>query len=197
MTEAAAATAPVGRRFDARRALIVASVGALLAFLDATIVNVAFPAIRASFSGSSLASMSWVLNAYNIVFAAFLVPAGRLADVLGRRRIFKSGIVVFTAASVGCGAAPSLDWLIAARAMQAVGAALLVPASLALVVEAFPVERRARAVGLWGAAAAAAAGLGPPLGGALVELYNWRLAFLITLPLGVAAVWLGRRYLVE
>src|SRR3954449_5875323 len=100
MSEAAAAP-PLTRRFDARRALLVASLGALLAFLDATIVNVAFPDIQTSFSGSSLASLSWVLNAYNIVFAAFLVPAGRLADVLGRRRIFKSGIVVFTAAMVG------------------------------------------------------------------------------------------------
>src|SRR4051794_16314970 len=130
MSEAAAAAGAVGRRFDARRALLVASLGALLAFLDATIVNVAFPAIRSSFSSNSLASMSWVLNAYNIVFAAFLVPAGRLADVLGRRRIFRSGIVVFTGASVMCGAAPSLNWLIAARGLQAAGAALLVPASL-------------------------------------------------------------------
>ena len=176
--------------------MLVASFGALLAFLDATIVNVAFPSIQ-SFPGTSIETLSWVLNAYNIVFAAFLVAAGRFADLFGRRRLFTAGIVLFTFASVLCAAAPSVSFLIAARVVQAVGAALLVPASLALVVEAFPVGRRARAVGLWGAAAAAAAGLGPPLGGALVEIYNWRLAFLINLPLGVAAVWLGRRYLVE
>src|SRR4051794_10499159 len=113
MSEAAAAAGAVGRRFDARRALLVASLGALLAFLDATIVNVAFPAIRSSFSSNSLASMSWVLNAYNIVFAAFLVPAGRLADVLGRRRVFTSGIVVFTAGAAGGAAGPSLGWVVA------------------------------------------------------------------------------------
>ncbi len=193
----AAASEPVERRVSRNGALIVASFGALLAFLDATIVNVAFPSIRVSFPGTSIETLSWVLNAYNIVFAALLVAAGRFADLFGRRRLFTAGIVLFTIASALCAAAPSASLLLAARAVQAVGAALLVPASLALVVEAFPATQRARAVGLWGAAAAAAAGLGPPLGGALVELYNWRLAFLINLPLGVAAVWLGRRYLVE
>ena len=197
MDTSAVAAQPVQRRLSRNGALLVASFGALLAFLDATIVNVAFPSIRMSFPGTSIETLSWVLNAYNIVFAAFLVAAGRFADLFGRRRLFTAGIVLFTFASVLCAAAPSVSFLIAARVVQAVGAALLVPASLALVVEAFPVGRRARAVGLWGAAAAAAAGLGPPLGGALVEIYNWRLAFLINLPLGVAAVWLGRRYLVE
>ena len=188
---------PVERRISRNGALLVASFGALLAFLDATIVNVAFPSIRDSFPGSSLEVLSWVLNAYNIVFAAFLVAAGRFADLFGRRRLFTAGIVLFTLASGLCAAAPSVSLLVGARALQAVGAALLVPASLALVVEAFPANQRARAVGLWGAAAAAAAGLGPPLGGALVDAYNWRLAFLINLPLGVAAVALVRRYLVE
>jgi NTE family protein len=185
------------RRFDPRRALLVASLGALLAFLDATIVNVAFPAIQTSFAGSSIGSLSWVLNAYNIVFAAFLVPAGRLADLLGRRRMFTIGIVVFTLASAVCAAAPSLAWLVAARGFQAAGAALLVPASLALVVAAFPAERRAHAVGLWSASAAAAAGLGPPLGGVLVAAGGWRLAFLVNVPIGVGAVLAARRSLVE
>src|SRR5215210_7180963 len=139
------------RRVNAQAALLVASLGALLAFLDATIVNVAFPSIRLSFPSSSLGTLSWVLNSYNIVFAAFLVPAGRLADLLGRRRVFTSGIVVFTLASGLCAAAPSVGWLIAARGAQAAGAALLVPASLALVVASFPPERRSHAVGVWGA----------------------------------------------
>src|SRR6266542_4320896 len=173
----AVVTQPVERRVSRNGALLVASFGALLAFLDATIVNVAFPSIRVSFPGSSIETLSWVLTAYNIVFAALLVAAGRFADLFGRRRLFTSGIVLFTIASGLCAVAPSVSLLVAARAVQAVGAALLVPASLALVVEAFPANQRARAVGLWGAAAAAAAGLGPPLGGALVEIYNWRLAF--------------------
>jgi EmrB/QacA subfamily drug resistance transporter len=186
-----------GRRVNPRLALVVASLGALLAFLDVTIVNVAFPSIRGSFPQSSLASLSWVLNAYNIVFAAFLVPAGRLADLLGRRRLFSAGIVVFAAGSAVCATAPTVAWLIVARGLQAMGAALLVPASLALVIAAFPTERRAHAVGIWGASAAAAAGMGPPLGGALVALGGWRLVFAINVPLGAAAVVATRRALVE
>ena len=179
------------------RVLLVASSGAFLAFLDATIVNVAFPSIRESFERTSIGDLSWVLNAYNIVFAAFLVVFGRLADLLGRRRTFVSGVALFTAASVACGLAPNVELLVAARVVQALGAALLVPASLALVVQAFPVERRGHAIGLWGATAAVAAGLGPPVGGALVEVGSWRWAFLINLPLGVAALVAARRSLVE
>src|SRR5215207_9562074 len=163
MAEAATARVPPSR------VLLVASFGAFLAFLDATIVNVAFPSIIESFPDTSIGELSWVLNAYNIVFAAFLIVCGRLTDLLGRRRAFVSGVLLFTMASVLCGLAPSVEFLVAARVLQALGAALVVPASLALVVEAFPSDRRAHAVGLWGAAAAVAAGLGPPLGGALVE----------------------------
>jgi EmrB/QacA subfamily drug resistance transporter len=177
--------------------LLVAAFGAFLAFLDATIVNVAFPSIRASFSGTSIGGLSWVLNGYNIVFAAFLIVFGRLTDLLGRRRAFVAGVLLFTLASALCGAAPTLSLLVAARVLQALGAALLVPASLALVVEAFPEERRAHAIGLWGATAAVAAGLGPPMGGALVELGGWRWAFLINIPFGLAAVWAARSQLVE
>ena len=185
-----------GRVTD-RTVLLVASFGAFLAFLDATIVNVAFPSIRASFDGSSISSLSWILNAYNIVFAAFLVISGRLADLAGRRRAFISGVLVFTAASAMCAMAGSVGLLVGARMIQALGAAILVPASLALVVEAFPAHRRAHAVGLWGASAALASGLGPPIGGALVEAGGWRWAFLVNLPFGLAALWAGRRLLVE
>jgi EmrB/QacA subfamily drug resistance transporter len=179
------------------RVLLVESFGAFLAFLDATIVNVAFPSIRESFPGTSIGDLSWVLNAYNVVFAAFLIVCGRLADLLGRRRGFLAGIALFTAASALCGAAPSVELLVAARVLQALGAAMLVPASLALVVEAFPDERRSHAIGLWGATAAVAAGLGPPVGGALVELGGWRWAFLVNIPFGAAAVLAARRELVE
>ena len=148
--------------------------GAFLAYLDATIVNVAFPSIRESFPDTSIGELSWVLNAYNIVFAAFLIVCGRLTDLLGRRRAFVGGVLLFTVASALCGAAPSVELLITARVLQALGAALLVPASLALVVEAFPGERRSHAIGLWGASVAVAAGLGPPIGGAQIELGGWR-----------------------
>ena len=177
--------------------LSIASLGAGLAFVDATIVNVAFPDISADFEDSSLASISWVLNAYNIVFAAFLVAAGRVADLLGRKRVFEAGVLVFTAASILCAVAPSVGLLVAARVLQAVGAATVVPASLALVLQAFPGERRAHGVAMWSAAAALAAGLGPSLGGVLVDLGGWRLAFLVNLPIGLAAIIASKRTLVE
>jgi len=177
--------------------LLVASFGAFLAFLDSTIVNVAFPDIQRSFPDAALSSLSWVLNAYNIVLAAFLVAAGRFADVLGRKRMFVVGVVVFTLASALCAAATSVEQLIGYRVLQGFGAALLIPASLALVVEGFDLSRRAHGVGLWGAAAAIASGLGPPAGGALVAVSSWRLAFLVNVPLGIAAVVLARRSLVE
>ncbi len=186
-----------GARVPAARVLLVASFGAFLAFLDATIVNVAFPSIRESFPGTSIGDLSWVLNAYNIVFAAFLIVFGRLTDLLGRRRAFLLGVLIFTVASVLCGAAPTVELLVGARVLQALGAAMLVPASLALVVEAFPEEKRAHAIGLWGATAAVAAGLGPPTGGALVEMGGWRWAFLINLPFGLVALWVARSQLVE
>lgn len=206
MTDSIAATdqvvsGPPGSRPPARTAprtvLLVSSLGAFLAFLDATVVNVAFPDIRASFPEADVSGLSWVLNAYNIVFASFLIVLGRLADLLGRRRVFSGGILVFTAASVWCAVAPSLDMLVTARVLQALGAAMLVPASLGIIVEAFPAGKRAHAVSLWGASGAVAAALGPPVGGALVELGGWRLAFLVNLPVGLVAWRLANRTLVE
>ena len=184
-------------RIPQGQVLLVASFGAFLAFLDATIVNVAFPSIRSSFPETSVSTLSWVLNAYNIVFAAFLILCGRLTDLLGRRRMFVGGVALFTLASVLCGLAPSVGFLIGVRMLQAVGAAMLVPASLGLVIAAYPVKHRAHAIGIWGAAGAVAAGLGPPIGGGLVELGNWRWAFFVNLPLGLVALALARPRLVE
>src|SRR6478609_8890511 len=158
-----------------RSAVAIACAGAFLAFLDATIVNIAFPDISSSFSGSGRDALSWVLDGYFVVIAALLVPAGGLADRFGHKRIFLLGVAGFTAASLLCAAAPSLG----------------------LVLDAFPPERRAAGVGLWGAAAAAAAAIGPTLGGALVELSDWRLVFLVNLPLGAAIVFAGTRRLRE
>lgn len=190
-------TPPARRRQPSSAAvLLVAAFGAFLAFLDSTIVNVAFPDIQRYFH-SDISDLSWVLNAYNIVLAAFLVSAGRLADLLGRRRAFNCGVVLFTVASALCAIADSVGELVAFRVLQGIGAAVLVPASLGLVVEAFPAERRAHGVSLWGAAGAIAAGLGPPIGGALVEAWGWRWVFLVNVPLGVVAVLAARRVLVE
>jgi len=177
-----------------RSAVAIACAGAFLAFLDTTIVNIAFPDISASFDADRDA-LSWVLDGYFVVIAALLVPAGGLADRYGHKRIFLIGVAGFTAASLLCAIAPSLETLIAARVLQGMGAALIAPASLAIVLDSFPPERRAAGVGLWGAAAAAAAAVGPTLGGALVELNDWRLVFLVNLPLGLAIVWFGRQKL--
>ncbi len=193
-----AATSSVRRRRPApRTVLAVAALGSAVAFVDATIVNIAFPNIERSFPATSISSLSWVLNAYNIVFAAFLVAAGRIADVLGRRRLFLLGLELFTLASLLCAIAPSAAALIAFRVVQALGAALLVPSSLALVLDAFPAERRSHGVALLGAVAAVAAGLGPSLGGLLVAADDWRLVFLVNLPIGAAAIFLARRLIVE
>ena len=167
-----------------RTPVFVACAGAFLAFLDTTIVNIAFPDISASFAGSGRDALSWVLDGYFVVIAALLVPAGGLADRFGHRRVFLLGLAGFTAASLLCALAPSLELLIAVRVLQGVGAAMIAPTSLAIVLDSFPVEKRATGVGLWGAAAAAAAAIGPTLGGALVDLSDWRLVFLVNLPLG-------------
>ncbi|HYN57121.1 MAG TPA: DHA2 family efflux MFS transporter permease subunit [Motilibacterales bacterium] len=196
-TEAGPAGPLIRGRVSSGTVLGVAAFGAFLAFLDATIVNVAFPSIRQSFPDSTISNLSWILNAYNIVCAAFLVPFGRMSDLIGRRRAFVWGVLVFTVASVVCALSPSVAFLIGARVVQALGAAMLVPASLALVVAAFPPERRTHAVGLWGASAALASGLGPPIGGLLVQLGDWRWAFLVNLPFGIAAWVIARRSLME
>jgi EmrB/QacA subfamily drug resistance transporter len=178
-------------------ALLVACGGAFLGFLDATIVNVSFPAISAAFPDSTPAELSWVLDAYFIGLAALLVPAGGVADRLGRKRVFLWGLGAFTVTSLLCAVAPSLETLIAARVLQGISAAVLAPVSLALVLPEFPLDRRATAVGIWGASAAVAAALGPPLGGVLVEFADWRWIFLVNVPLGILAVIAGRRVLVE
>jgi EmrB/QacA subfamily drug resistance transporter len=179
------------------KVLIVTAVAVFMSFLDVTIVNVAFPDIERSFSGASRADLSWVLNAYNIVFAALLVPAGRLADLLGRRRMFLTGVVGFIVTSVLCGVAPSPEWLVAARVLQAAAGAILVPTSLALLLPEFPVDRRATAVAIWSATGAVAAALGPSVGGVLVDEAGWRWVFFLNIPIGLAALVPARRLLRE
>jgi len=167
------------------------------AFLDSSLLVIAFPSIRRSFASVSTAELSWILNAYTIVFGALLVPSGRLADQFGRKKMFLWGVAVFTLASALCGMVPSAGALIAVRALQAVGAAMVMPTSLALVLAAFPVEMRAIAVTLWGAVGGLAAALGPSAGAFLIESLGWRSAFYINLPIGLLAFVLGTRLLRE
>ena len=179
----------------ARTSLIVLT-GVFLSSLDLFIVNIAFPSISATYHGESLSSLSWVLSAYTIVFAAALVPAGRWADRAGRKKAFLLGLGIFTASSALCAAAPSLDVLVAARVVQATGGALMLPTSLGLLLPAFGPDRKGAAVGLWSAVGGAAAALGPPIGGLLVQV-SWRWVFLVNLPFSLAALLVGTRVLRE
>ncbi len=164
------------------------AVAVFMSFLDVTIVNIAFPNLRVEFATTPLPLLSWVINGYGVVFAAALIPAGRLADRIGRRRLFLAGIVVFLVASAGCGLAPTPAVLIAARVVQALGAAAVVPTSLALLLPEFPLAQRATATSIWGATGAVAAATGPALGGALVAWADWRLVFFVNVPIGLAAL---------
>lgn len=170
--------------------------GVFVVYLDVLIVNVAFPSMLESFDGVSLAHLSWVLNAYAIGFAALLVPAGRFADRIGRKRGFLIGMGLFTLASIACGAAPSVGLLIGARVVQSAGAAIMIPSSLALLLTSFPPNKRVSAIGSWAAVAAVAAALGPSVGGVLVES-SWRWVFFLNIPIGIAAIIVGRRILHE
>ncbi|MFE2288047.1 MFS transporter [Streptomyces sp. NPDC059443] len=162
--------------------------------LDLFIVNVALPEIGRSFGGSGLGSLSWVLNGYAIVFAALLVVAGRLADRSGHKPVFLTGLAVFTLASVGCALAPNVGALIAARLVQAAGAALLMPTSLALLLDSTTPEKRAGAVRAWASIGGIAAGLGPVAGGLLVQA-GWHWVFIINVPVGIVTFALGLKAL--
>ncbi|BAU86132.1 major facilitator superfamily MFS_1 [Streptomyces laurentii] len=182
--------APAARR--ASLALLLACAGTFLSFLDATVTNLAVPPIAAGFD-VSLTTVSWVATAYVIPFAALLAPAGPLADSVGRARLFLVGVAGFTVSSLLIALAPNLPVLLGARAVQGLAAALLVPASLALVLTEIPVERRRAAIGLWSAAGALAAAAGPALGGLLVEVLDWRALFCLNLPVGAWVLIAGRK----
>ncbi|MER5277539.1 MFS transporter [Streptomyces sp. NPDC002809] len=194
MPGALGAAAVPGAPATSRATVWIISAGVFVVNLDLFIVNVAVPALGDAFDGSSLASLSWVLNAYAIVFAALLVVAGRLADRYGHRRGFLFGLGLFTVASALCALAPGVGWLVAARVLQAVGAAALMPTSLALLLVNTPPERRPRAIRSWAAIGGIAAGLGPVVGGALVEA-DWRWVFLVNVPVGVIGLIAGVRLL--
>ena len=167
-----------------------------MAQLDFFIVNVALDGIGKSFPGSTPSALSWILNAYAVVFAAVLVAAGRFADRYGRKKMLLLGVALFTLASGFAAVAPNLGVLILARAVQAIGAAMIVPTSLGLLYPSFPKHQHTLVVGLWAGVAAVAAAAGPPVGGLLVSV-DWRWIFLINLPIGVATIIGGLKWLPE
>ncbi|MBV9798412.1 MAG: MFS transporter [Solirubrobacterales bacterium] len=184
------------REESPRRVFLVVALAAFLATLDMFIVNIAVPAIQRGFHGAGVEAVSWVLNGYAIVFAALLVPAGKLGDVIGRRRVFVAGLVAFGLGSVLSAAAPSLGLLIGARVLQGAGAAAVTPTSLGLLLPSVPAARRPAAIGGWAAIGAVGAASGPPLGGLLTEI-SWHWIFIVNVPLSLLAVIAAYRVLPE
>ena len=178
---------PQQRRLHQRAAIVILTGAAFLASLDLFIVNVAFDEIGRDFGTASLGRLSWILNAYAVVYAALLVPAGRLTDRYGRKPGFVPGTALFTLASLLCGLAPGVWWLVSARVLQAVGAALMTPASLGLLLATLPPEKRAAGARLFAMTGAVAAAFGPAVGGGLVQI-SWQTAFWINVPLGIGLV---------
>lgn len=167
-----------------------------MAFIDSTVVNVALPALQQSF-GASVLGVQWVVESYGLTLSALILVGGSMGDMFGRRRMFVLGVAVFAAASVYCGLASSIGHLIAARAIQGVGAAFLVPGSLALISACFDESARGRAIGTWSGATAITTAIGPVLGGWVIQHLSWRWAFFLNLPLALAVIAIGLRYVPE
>jgi EmrB/QacA subfamily drug resistance transporter len=164
--------------------LITLSLGFFMTLLDLTIVNIAIPSMISALD-ASLDEILWVVNAYVLVLAVLLITAGRLGDLRGQRKLFVAGVVLFTLASLACGLAPNPTLLIAFRAVQGIGAALLMPQTMAIIIGTFPADRRGTALGIWGAVAGLATVAGPTLGGVLVTWVSWRWIFIVNVPIGV------------
>jgi DHA2 family methylenomycin A resistance protein-like MFS transporter len=178
------------------RAMVALCLGFFMIMMDATVVNTALPVIGGELS-ASVSGLQWVVDGYTLVFACLLLSGGSLGDRLGSRRVFLTGLVLFTVASAACGVAPDLAVLNAARVAQGVGAALVLPTSLALINASFTDRgRRVRAIGMWGGFGGVAAGLGPVVGGALTSWVGWRAVFYVNVPIGIAAVLLTAAFVV-
>ncbi|MDQ3528641.1 MAG: DHA2 family efflux MFS transporter permease subunit [Actinomycetota bacterium] len=192
-------TPPIGIRYGtaaARWVILATALGSGMAFLDSTVVNVALPAIdrelNAGFSG-----LQWTLDGYLLTLSSLLLLGGSLGDLYGRRRIFVLGLAGFTLASLACGLAPTTGALIAARALQGTGAALMVPGSLAIISAVFHPDDRAKAIGAWSGLSGVSTAVGPFLGGYLVDAVSWRLVFLLNLPLAVVVAYASLRHMPE
>ena len=180
----------------ARGILAATILGSGMAFLDSTVVNIALPRIGEEF-GAGVSGLQWILDGYMLTLAALILVAGSLGDRYGRRKVFLLGVTWFCVSSLLCGVALNTEMLVAARVLQGVGGALLTPGSLAIIQSSFHREDRARAIGAWSGLGGIAGAIGPLVGGLLVQAWSWRLAFLINLPLGLAVIWLTRKYVPE
>lgn len=179
-----------------RLTLAATILGSSMAFIDGSVVNVALPKIQQALRADATATQ-WIVNAYLLLLGSFVLIGGSAADLYGRRRIFVLGLAVFTAASIACGLSPNFTVLIASRAVQGLGAALLVPASLAMLGATFEEHERSQAVGIWAGAGALMSAAGPVLGGWLVDQVSWRAIFLLNVPLAIVAAALALRFACE
>ncbi|HEV8248370.1 MAG TPA: MFS transporter [Gaiellaceae bacterium] len=176
--------------------LVAVAVGLFMIMLDNTVVNVALPSIRADF-GISISQLEWVFNGYALTFGVLLLTGGKLADMLGRRRIFVTGLVIFTVSSFFCGFANSEQVLIGARVVQGVGAALMNPATLSIIAATFPPRQRGMAIGIWAGVSALALAIGPLVGGLITEHINWSWVFYINVPIGIIGIVAARIFIDE
>src|ERR1700675_4358216 len=173
-----------------RLTLAATILGSSMAFIDGSVVNIALPAIQQALHADA-ASTQWIVNAYLLLLGALVLVGGSAADLYGRRRIFLLGIAVFALASIACGLSPDITVLVISRAVQGLGAALLTPASLAMLGATFDQHERSHTIGIWAGAGALTAAAGPVLGGWLVDQVSWRAIFLLNVPLAVAAAGLA------
>src|SRR5258707_5147862 len=180
------ASAPCSK-FSGRWVLAATTLASSMAFIDGTVVNVALPALQTNLD-ATIVDVQWVIEAYSLLLAAFLLVGGSLGDHYGRRRVFLVGVALFAFASAWCGFASSIGQLIAARAAQGLGAALLVPGSLAIISSSFPESERGRAIGTWSGFSAITTAIGPVIGGWLIEHLSWRAVFFINIPLAVLVI---------
>ena len=171
----------------ARLVLIATILGSSMAFLDGTVVNLALPTLQDFFRADVL-DAQWVVESYALTLASLLLVGGSMGDRYGRRTVYVYGVVLFALSSVACGAAPNIGWLIGARALQGVGAALLVPGSLALITATFPENERGRAIGTWSGFSAITAAIGPIVGGWLIQHLSWRWVFFLNIPFAITVV---------
>src|SRR5215218_605956 len=178
------------------KTLGVLSLSLIIIGLDNTILNVALPTLQEEFDASA-SGLQWMVDSYLLVFAGLLLVFGTLGDRLGRKRALQAGISVFGLASLGALVADSAGQLIAVRALMGVGAALIMPATLSIIANVFPPEERGKAIGIWAALAAVGIGLGPLAGGVLIEWFDWSAVFLLNVPVAVAAILLGIRFVPE